>query len=144
MARWDPWQQLDEAPVDLHLRALTDERGRWMRGHERDQIVLDPGLDRRTRREVLAHELVHAERRIGWPEASAATMQLEEERVWRIALRRLAPPGEVAAFVRARATVGPVTIHDVAEEFDLSTAGAKRALVLLAATETNPLGEDDP
>ena len=143
MSRWDPWKQVDEAPVDLHLRALSAERGRWSRGPERDQIVLDLHLDRRSRREVLAHELVHAERRVGWPEASAATMELEEERVWRIALRRLAPPAELVAFIRARSSVGPVTVADVAEEFDLSPVAARRAVALLWTTGSPALAELD-
>ncbi|MEZ5183453.1 MAG: hypothetical protein R2702_16495 [Acidimicrobiales bacterium] len=82
---------------------------------------------------MLAHELVHAERGIGWPSATAATMQLEEERVWRIALDRLAPPGEVLAFVRRRSAVAPVSIADIAEEFDLSIEAAARVVHLLLA-----------
>ncbi|MCU1355625.1 MAG: IrrE N-terminal-like domain [Acidimicrobiales bacterium] len=112
--------------------SLDGDRGRWIRGPAGDEILLAPSLTRQERREVLAHELVHAERGIGWPVATPATMELEEERVWRIALGRLAPSEEVEAFLRRRGTVGPVTVADVAEEFDLSPDGAARLARLLA------------
>ncbi len=118
--------------IDLWFAALGGPRGLWTRTHGRDQILLEQTLGRRERREVLAHELVHVERGIGWPLATAATMELEEERVWRIALRRLAPPEEVLAFLHRRATVGPVTIDDLAEEFDLTRQTAARVAQLLA------------
>lgn len=126
MDRWNPWAALRSANVELWFASLDRERGRWSRFADHDEIVLESALDRRSRREVLAHELVHVERGVGWPDASAATMQLEEERVWRIALERLAPPEEVRAFLERRATVGPVTVHDLAEEFDLSPQAAAR------------------
>lgn len=132
MERWDPWEQLEETEVDLWFAELDRERGRWTRSGSTDTIVLETSLDRRTRTEVLAHELVHVERGIGWPDASAATMQLEEERVWRIALGRLAPPDAVRRFLRRRGSVGPVTVHDLAEEFDLSVEAARRVAALVA------------
>jgi hypothetical protein len=58
-------------------------------------------------------------------------MELEEERVWRIALERLAPAAEVVAFARRRATAGPVLVEDIAEEFDLSPEAAERVVQLL-------------
>jgi hypothetical protein len=97
-----------------------------------DEILLDPALGRRTRNEVLAHELVHAERGVGFPAASAETMEIEEVRVWRTALERLAPPEEVEAFLLRRGTVGPVFVHDLAEEFDLSEEAAVRVAELRA------------
>lgn len=118
--------------VDLWFAALGGPRGLWTRTGGRDEILIEQSLGRRERREVLAHELVHAERGIGWPLATAATMQLEEERVWRIALRRLAPPAQVEEFLRRRATVGPVSLEDLAEEFDLTLDGAARVAGLLA------------
>lgn len=147
MAPWNPWRALERTDIELWFADLDAARGRWERGPDGDAIVLDHGLDRRSRREVLAHELVHAERGVGYPAATDATMQLEEERVWRTALCRLAPPAEVRRFVAARATVGPVTVDDLAGEFDLSPLAAARVARLLAVTgaldEIGGLGGDD-
>lgn len=126
MSRWNPWRALRAAPVDFWFASLGGPRGQWSRRAGRDEILVEQTLDRRTRREVLAHELVHVERGIGWPHATAATMAHEEERVWRIALDRLAPPEEVQAYLERRGTVGPVTVADLAEEFDLSPGTAER------------------
>lgn len=126
MDRWNPWAALRATSIDLWFAPLDGERGRWTRRPDGDEILLDERLGRRARQEVLAHELVHAERGVGWPDASAATMELEEERVWRIALRRLVPPGEIDRFLASRGTVGPVTVTDLAEEFDLTAEAAIR------------------
>jgi hypothetical protein len=138
MDRWNPWRALRATGIELWFAALDGDRGRWIRRPEGDEILLEESLDRRSRREVLAHELVHAERGVGWPHATAATMELEEERVWRIALARLAPPAEVTAFLVERASVGPVTVADVAEEFDLSPAAAERLARLTAVDGRRP------
>lgn len=132
MAPWNPWRALRDRPVLLSFAEVEGARGLWERRGGTDHVVLDYRLDRRTRRVVLAHELIHAERGIGAPWASAATMQLEEERVWRTALARLAPPAEVAAFLERRGTVGPVHVVDLAEEFDLPLDAAERVAALLA------------
>lgn len=131
--RWNPWAALLDAGILLSLAPPAGERGRWTRFADHDEIAVDASLPRQVRREVLAHELVHAERGVGWPHASAATMQLEEERVWRTALDRLAPPHEVDAFLRSRGTAGAVTVADLAEEFDLSAEAAARVARLHAA-----------
>lgn len=116
----------------LWFAPLGGARGRWERGVDgRDEILIEETLGRRARREVLAHELVHVERGVGWPAATPATMQAEEERVWREALTRLAPPGQVLAFAQERASVGAVTVHDVADEFDLTPETAARVVHLL-------------
>src|SRR4051812_10322064 len=117
MSRWNPWSSLRSSSVELWFAPLRGERGRWTRRALGDEILLEETLDRRSRNEVLAHELVHVERGVGWPHATAATMQIEEDRVWRIALRRLAPPDEVSRFLAQRSTVGPVTVAELAEEF---------------------------
>lgn len=132
MDRWNPWRALRASAVELWFAPLGGDRGRWSRRAGVDEILLEETLDRRTRREVLAHELVHVERGVGWPHATVATMELEEERVWRTALRRLAPPAEVAAFLERRSTSGPVTVQDLAEEFDLSDEAAVRVAALRA------------
>jgi hypothetical protein len=54
--------------------------------------------------------------------------------VWRIALRRLAPPAEIHRFLARRGTVGPVTVADLAEEFDLSDDAAERVADLYAVS----------
>jgi hypothetical protein len=133
MARWDPWAALAQTDIELWYASLAGGRGRWERGADHEEIVLESSLDRRTRRAVLAHELVHAERGIGWPAATAATMELEEERVWRTALDRLAPPEEVRRFAERRSSVGPVTVADLADEFDLPLDLAARVAGLAAA-----------
>ena len=138
MTRWNPWRALRSSGAQFWFASLDGDRGRWTRGPAGDEILLAPSLTRQERREVLAHELVHAERGIGWPVATSATMELEEERVWRIALSRLAPREDVEAFLRRRATVGPVTVADVAEEFDLSLDGAARLARLLAVQGGRP------
>jgi hypothetical protein len=128
---WNPWSALRQTDIRLWFAWLDGEHGRWEQHADGEAIVLDARLGRRHRQEVLAHELVHAERRVGWPAATAATMELEEERVWRVALDRLAPPSAVREFVERRATAGPVTIDDLAEEFDLSLEAAQRVAELL-------------
>lgn len=134
MSRWNPWRALRATQVQLWFAPLGDERGRWTRHDDLDEIWIDASLDRQQRQEVLAHELVHVERGIGWPDATAATMELEEDRVWRTALRRLAPPEEIDRFLRVRATIGAVTVADLAEEFDLSPDAAERVARLHAAS----------
>ncbi|WP_421121033.1 ImmA/IrrE family metallo-endopeptidase [Aquihabitans daechungensis] len=134
MDRWNPWAALRATSIELWFAPLQGERGRWTRRREGDEILLDESLDRQARQEVLAHELVHAERGVGWPHATPATMEVEEERVWRIALRRLVPPAQITRFLTARGTVGPVTIADLAEEFDLSPDAAARVAHLYAVS----------
>jgi hypothetical protein len=97
-------------------------------------IVLDLRLDRRARRCVLAHELVHAERGIGHGAATPATMEREEEAVRREVARRLVPPGLLASFVASAIDVGGLTALDVAEEFDVEVDVAGKALELLAVS----------
>jgi hypothetical protein len=80
---------------------------------------------------VLAHELVHAERGIGHPAATSATMEREEEAVRREVARRLVPPGLLSSLVAARSDVGGVTAAVVAEEFDVELDVAAKALDLL-------------
>lgn len=138
MPRWNPWRALRASSIELWFAALDGERGRWSTDGRRQEIILSERLDRRQRREVLAHELVHAERGVGWPDATAATMELEEERVWRAALHRLAPPEEVEAFLVRRGSVGPVTVADLAEEFDLSLEAAARVAQVRALSQGRP------
>ena len=133
MTRWNPWRELRaRSAVRLWFADLDGDLGRWERTADGDEILLDERLGRRERREVLAHELVHQERAVGWPVATAATMETEEDRVWRTALDRLAPPEDVAAFLRRRGTAGPVLVHELADEFDLTDDAAREVMRLLA------------
>ena len=114
----------------MRFDEIADDVGGALYGHRDDRaaIVLSPGLDQVERRCALAHELVHDERRITSPAATDATMQLEEERVRRVAAARLVPAGELYELVVARATVEPITADVVAAEFDVTSAVAAEAL----------------
>jgi hypothetical protein len=94
--------------------------------------VLDDRLTRRQRRCVLAHELVHAERGIGHGAATAATMEREEAAVRREVARRLVPARQLRDFVDRRLTVGPVTLEQIADEFDVDLEVAADAAADLA------------
>ena len=73
-------------------------------------------------------QLVHEDRRIGWPFATAATMETEERIVrWETA-DRLVPPDELYALVCRCADIEPVTAHLVAAEFDVTAQVAFVAL----------------
>jgi hypothetical protein len=144
MTGWNPWRALRQTNIELWFADLTGARGLWTRTGQGEEIVLESNLDRRQRREVLAHELVHSERGVGWPVATADTMALEEERVWRTALRRLVPADEVRRFLEARSSVGPVTVADLAEEFDLSPIAAERYAKLWSADAADADGPDEP
>jgi hypothetical protein len=126
MEPWNPWRALRATDIDLWFAALGGPRGRWDRTAAGDEILIEESLGRRERREVLAHELVHVERGIGWPDATAATMEREEAIVWDEALDRLVPPELVQAFLARRGTAGPVSLVELADEFDLSDDGARR------------------
>lgn len=132
MQRWNPWRaardrdnlviEFDDVPCGAA----------WFQEGELDVIVIDVAADRRTRRALLAHELIHAERRIGFPAASAAVMEREEAVVRRETAVRLVPLDELAAFVGRSEGIEPVTARSVGEEFDVPddvAAEACRALV---------------
>ncbi|MFT3852127.1 MAG: hypothetical protein QM733_05240 [Ilumatobacteraceae bacterium] len=132
-APWNPWRALRDRPeIELRFADLGTLRGLWQRDHLGELIVLDAGLDRRARRCVLAHELIHAERGIGHGAASPASMEHEEEAVRRETARRLVPTEPLTAFVDARIALDePVLVEDVADEFDVEHDVAAKALDLL-------------
>lgn len=100
-------------------------RGEW-RG---DRILLDVRLGRVERRCVLMHELVHQERGIGFPAATAATMQREEKIVEQATASRLVPEAALVRFVEKRMSIGEgVTARCVAERFDVTVGVAETAL----------------
>ena len=76
---------------------------------------------------MLAHELVHAERGIGHGAATEATMEREEVAVRREVARRLVPEDDLRAYVVRALTVGPVTVEQIAEEFDVDHEVATEA-----------------
>lgn len=130
---WNPWRALRERPhIELRFADLGSHRGLWQRDELGDIIVLDVALSRRSRRSVLAHELIHAERGIGHGTASAATMALEEELTRREVARRLVPALALRAFIEAKIDVdGRIASADVEEEFDVDPDVATKALELL-------------
>ncbi len=119
----NPWTTLRAAPwLTLVYDCLPDGvAGEW----HGDVIVLDHRLDRVTRRCALMHELVHVERGVGWPDATAATMEREEAIVRREATTRLVPPAELAAFAERR---GAIDAQVVAEQFDVTPQVATEAM----------------
>jgi hypothetical protein len=131
--RWNPWRaarDLDNLVIEFDDVPCG---AAWFQEGDLDVIVIDVEADRRTRRALLAHELIHAERRIGFPAASAAVMQREEATVRRETAVRLVPLDELAAFVGRSEGIEPVTAGSVADEFDVPedvAAEACRALVL--------------
>lgn len=130
-AAWNPWRALrSRSRVELRFADLAGRKGLWQRDSQGDLIILDAGLDRRSRRCVLAHELVHAERGIGFGAATAETMQREEEQVRREVARRLVPPAELARYLDRIPDGTGVTATDVADEFDVDTEVAAKAMEL--------------
>lgn len=102
-------------------------------------MILDIELGRRERKAALAHELVHDDRGggacvEGMPEMYRVVATREERRVARLAASHLVPVDELRAFIEAR--VGPelegVTLTEVADEFDVTEAVARRAIEQLA------------
>lgn len=113
----------------LEWRSLPEGMGGlWQPG----KVVLDPRLSRVERRCALMHELVHDERRIGWPFATAATMEKEEATVRKETALRLVPAEELHRLV-FRSDVEPVTAMLVAAEFDVTSQVAHHALRWLNA-----------
>ena len=125
----NPWAELRARPhLELQWAALPDgTSGLWMPG----VIVLDERLDRVQRRCTLMHELIHDERRVAWPDATAATMAKEEAIVRRETARRLVPHALLRRLLDRRRDVEPVTDLVVAAEFDVTTSVARLALSLV-------------
>jgi hypothetical protein len=106
---------------------MGGRRGCWQRDQEGDVIALDPALDPVERRAVLAHELVHAERGIGWGWATPATMAKEEHLVRCETADRLVPPVLLARLVLERSD-GGICPSEVAEHFGVPVDVAALAL----------------
>jgi Zn-dependent peptidase ImmA (M78 family) len=134
---WDPWQAAGDLPrLEIWLGDVP-EGAVWHRDQHGDQITIDASATACERRALLAHELVHLERGIGYPSASDATMQREEAIVRREVARRLVPSVELAALVQRVDGLEPVTAELVAEEFDVPADVAVEALVALQQQGTS-------
>lgn len=134
MGQWRPWRELRErndidyelADLPANTRAIVARRG------PDTVILISRHLDPPERLVALAHELVHIERgggchRPGIPAQMRPLVTREERRVDGIVADRLVPADDLAAFVRSRITVGPVTAFDVATEFGVTLEVAVRA-----------------
>jgi hypothetical protein len=131
MAGWNPWAAAARLPrLEIWFDDVPDG-ATWHRVDGRDHITIDSRAGRRERSALLAHELVHVERGVGYPWATEATMEREEAIVRRETARRLVPTDELAALVARRSEVEPVTASLVAEEFDVPERVAQEALRLL-------------
>jgi hypothetical protein len=133
MAGWNPWAAAARLPRLEIWFGDVPEGATWHRAGGRDQITIDASARRRQRAALLAHELVHLERGVGYPLATAATMEREEAIVRRETARRLVPPSELADLVARRSEVEPITAALVAEEFDVPEPVAAEALRALQA-----------
>lgn len=133
MAGWNPWAAAGRRPTLEIWFADVPEGATWHRDGDVDHITLDGRASRRDRSALLAHELVHVERGVGYPWATARTMEREEAIVRREVARRLVPPRELADLVARRSEVEPITADLVADEFDVPEPVAAEALRALAA-----------
>ena len=132
MAGWNPWAAARAHPQLVIVYDRVPEGATWHRDDTGDCITIDERATRRERRALLAHELIHVERGIGHPVATAATMEREEAIVRRETALRLVPLDELADLVTRRDGVEPVTAALVGEEFDVPEPVALEALHALA------------
>lgn len=135
MAGWRPWAELRQRTyITLEWAWLTGCRGRIEDlGGGRRRITIDAGLDQRTRRAVLTHELVHDERNILFTNLTpSAVVEKEEALVEAETACRLVPLDELDGYVRTMVCDGQsVGWREVAETFDVPRDIAQRSLELL-------------
>lgn len=133
---WSPWRALREREhIDLVWKDLPrGVLGAWVPRGRRATIVLGVRLGRRSRRCVLAHELVHDERGIVTT-ALPHLLRAKEERAVDVEVaRRLVPVDELRALVARAVDLGDgVGVLEVADAFDVDEPVARLALQLLAA-----------
>lgn len=126
--RWNPWRALRDRPhLELYFTHLACE-GLLTVEDGRRVVLIDQELTATQRRCVLAHELIHDERGLLYRGTPAALVDKEERAVRLEVARRLVPPFELMSFVRRRATVGPVMLATVADEFDVTPEVAELAM----------------
>lgn len=134
MGRAWPWRELrDREHIELRFDPIADLTGGAVYGRLGDQavILLSPSLDQVERRCALAHELVHDELGVVTPPATEGTMQRIEHMTRRRAAEWLLPADVLAAWVRARAEIEPVTAELVAREFEVTEQVAREALIVI-------------
>lgn len=141
--RWNPWAALRARPhVQLRLdpEAALLGGGMLVLGPGLAVVVLDPALDRRSRRVALAHELVHEERgggcdAPGLPDELDVIVSRDEAAVVREVARRLVPPAALRHLLEQRHGLGlHVEPWEVAEVFDVDDPTACVALDALGAS----------
>lgn len=134
-ADYNPWRRLRDRPdIELRWARLPDCYGGAAAVVERGRrfIVLDPRLGRVDRRAAIEHELIHHERGVPSPSVPALLRAKDEHAVRRAVALRLVPLDELRAFAQQRSTVGPVTVADVAEAFDVPEHVARLACEMAA------------
>ncbi len=135
---WNPWRALRDRPhLTLKWGYIDGAIGLWdPTGAGRADVWLDARLGRVARRCVLAHELVHDERRggsdlPGMPDSWRSVVASDERAVDDEVARRLVPFDDLAEFCRCKSSVDePVTAEDVASFFDVTPSVARRAMKL--------------
>lgn len=142
--RWNPWAALRSRP---HVRLRLDPEAGLLGGAMLVLgpglaiVVLDPALDRRSRRVALAHELVHEERgggcdAPGLPDALDVIVARDEADVVREVARRLVPPAALRHLLEQRQGLGLlVEPWEVAEAFDVDDLTARVALAALGGVD---------
>lgn len=101
-------------------------------------IVVDPDLAPAEQDDAIAHELVHDERRILYPDAPPLVMQREEHTVRRITAARRVPPDQLLDLVQDTVQIEPVTIATVCDHFGVGPDIAEQALRRLQAELLDP------
>ncbi|WP_460447411.1 ImmA/IrrE family metallo-endopeptidase [Angustibacter aerolatus] len=140
-SRWSPWGELARHPdIWVHRCRLQEGRGWWVPSER--VILLDAGLDRRTARCVLAHELAHALLGHTWPEGYresgwlAARLERQADR-W--AAERLLPVDVLAPVLAERRDPDAT-----AQRLDVTPELLRTRLAALTADERQQLAGDAP
>lgn len=128
---WNPWRALrdrDHLTFAYSRHAQIGGGAIYARRGTHAAIIIDPDMPRSERNAALAHELIHDERG-GLPTGAPDWIVTKEEHAVDLeVVARLVPATELRRFLEQRATVGTVTVHDVAEEFDVPTEIASSAM----------------
>jgi len=130
--RWHPFRALrsrEHITFKIHPSADLAGGGYYARAGIDVYIVVSPDMTPEERRCVVAHELVHDERRVTERAgATRATMAKEEAQVRAETARRMVPVEELAEWAWGRAEIGPVMLEDVAAEFAVTPPVALAAI----------------
>lgn len=131
---YDPFSEVDRRG-DVRVRYADCRPAGVLQVGKPNVISLHYRLDRRQRRVVLTHELLHLEQGATWTrDAPPLVVQKVEARIDRATLDRLVPPAELAELARlAEANDEPFHAVDVVERFDVPLDTAHRAMALYLA-----------